>query len=167
MRRGQEFGDNHGNGKPKTAVGKRVFPDLPVPPDQLPPDDDRDAYRKAQVIVQVWGEPNVTKTVYLRLFDPDDPNVLGTTEMKLTLFAEGTTTERMGKASPETQKTKRRLQLAKLLKPVAVGCFETYPQGVNLDASIVVAGDVFCFARLTFCLRSAIANERERCTAKR
>jgi hypothetical protein len=78
---------------------------LPIPPDQLPPNDDRDAYRKAKVIVQVWDEPNVTKTVFcLRLFDPDDPNVLGTTEMKLTLLAEGMTTERMGKASPETQK---------------------------------------------------------------
>ncbi|MFA0742197.1 MAG: hypothetical protein DFNUSKGM_002318 [Candidatus Fervidibacter sacchari] len=108
MRQGQEFGDNHGNGKPKTAIVKRILPDLPIPPDQLPPNDDRDAYRKAKVIVQVWDEPNVTKTVFcLRLFDPDDPNVLGTTEMKLTLLAEGMTTERMGKASPETQKTKR------------------------------------------------------------
>ena len=107
MRQGQEFGDNPGNGKPKTAIGKRIFPDLPVPPDQLPPDDDRDAYRKARVIVQVWDEPNTTKTVYLRLFGPDDLSVLllaRMTEMKLPLFAEGTTTERMEKASPKTQK---------------------------------------------------------------
>jgi len=33
MRQGQIFGDNPGNGKPNTAVGKRTFPDLPVLPD--------------------------------------------------------------------------------------------------------------------------------------
>ena len=80
MRERQEFGDNHGNGKPKTAIGKRIFTDLPVPPDQLPADDDREAYRKAKVIVQVWDEPDVTKTVYLRLFDPDDPSAPDTEE---------------------------------------------------------------------------------------
>jgi hypothetical protein len=31
MRQGQ--GDNPGNGKPNTAIGKRTFPNLPVPPD--------------------------------------------------------------------------------------------------------------------------------------
>ncbi len=31
MRQGQ--GDNPGNGKPNTAIGKRTFPDLPVLPD--------------------------------------------------------------------------------------------------------------------------------------
>jgi hypothetical protein len=80
MRQGQKFGDNPGNGKPNTAIGKRIFPDLPVPPDQLPPNEDREAYRKAKVIVQVWGEPNTTKTVYLRLLDPDDPSAPDTQE---------------------------------------------------------------------------------------
>ncbi|MCX7969600.1 MAG: hypothetical protein N3B10_14090, partial [Armatimonadetes bacterium] len=42
--------------------------------------DDRDAYRKAKVIVKVWGEPNTTKTVYLRLFEPDDPSAPDTQE---------------------------------------------------------------------------------------
>jgi len=80
MRQGQKFGDNPGNGKPNTAIGKRIFPDLPVPPDQLPPNEDREAYRKAKVIVHVWGEPNTTKTVYLRLLDPDDPSAPDTQE---------------------------------------------------------------------------------------
>jgi hypothetical protein len=80
MRQGQKFGDNPGNGKPNTAIGKRIFPDLPVPPDQLPSNEDREAYRKAKVIVHVWGEPNTTKTVYLRLLDPDDPSAPDTQE---------------------------------------------------------------------------------------
>jgi hypothetical protein len=33
MRQGQKFGDNPGNGKPNTAIGKRISPDLPVLPD--------------------------------------------------------------------------------------------------------------------------------------
>jgi len=33
MRQGQKFEDNPGNGKPNTATGKCIFPDLPVPPD--------------------------------------------------------------------------------------------------------------------------------------
>ena len=61
MRQGQQFGINPGNGKPQSALGKRLFPDLPVPPDQLPPNDDRDAYRKAKVIVQVWTNPTQQK----------------------------------------------------------------------------------------------------------
>ncbi len=76
MRQGQNFGINPGNGKPQSAIGKRLFPDLPVPPNQLPLGDDCVAYQKAKVIVQVWGEPNTTKTVYLRLFDPDDLSAL-------------------------------------------------------------------------------------------
>lgn len=80
MRQGQEFGSNPGNGKPATAIGKRLFADLPVPPDQLPPNDDRDAYRKAKVVIQVWDEPKAIKIVYLRLFDPDDPSAPDTQE---------------------------------------------------------------------------------------
>ncbi|MDW8030166.1 MAG: hypothetical protein RMK94_17445, partial [Armatimonadota bacterium] len=52
-------------------------PDLPVPPNQLPPTDNRDDYRKAKVIVQVYDEPKANRTVYLRLFDPDDPSADG------------------------------------------------------------------------------------------
>ena len=90
MRQGQKFGDNPGNGKPNTAIGKRIFPDLPVPPDQLPPNEDREAYRKAKVIVQVWGEPNTTKTVYLRLLDPDDPSAPDTQEeLPMSMFENG------------------------------------------------------------------------------
>jgi hypothetical protein len=33
MRQGQIFGDNPGNGKPNTAVGKCIFSNLPVLPD--------------------------------------------------------------------------------------------------------------------------------------
>jgi len=80
MKEGQNFERNPGNGKPNTAIGFRIFPDLPVPPDQLPPDDNRDDYRKAKVIIQIWDEPNTTKTVYLRLFDPDDPSAPDTKE---------------------------------------------------------------------------------------
>ncbi|MDW8027264.1 MAG: hypothetical protein RMK94_02600 [Armatimonadota bacterium] len=80
MKEGQKFGRNPGNGKTGTDIGVRLFPDLPVPPNRLSPKDDRDAYRKAKVILQVWGEPNVTKTVYLRLFDPDDPSAPDTQE---------------------------------------------------------------------------------------
>jgi hypothetical protein len=90
MRQGQKFGDNPGNGKPNTAIGKRIFPDLPVPPDQLPPNEDREAYRKAKVIVHVWGEPNTTKTVYLRLLDPDDPSAPDTQEeLPMSMFENG------------------------------------------------------------------------------
>ncbi len=80
MRQGQQFGINPGNGKPQSAIGKPLSPDLPVHPNQLPSNDDRDAYQKAKVIVQVWNEPNTTKTVYLRLFDPDDPSAPDTEE---------------------------------------------------------------------------------------
>ena len=60
----------------RQQLEKRIFPDSPVPPDQLPDDEDREAYRKAKVVVQVWGETNAAKTVYLHLFDPDDLSAL-------------------------------------------------------------------------------------------
>jgi hypothetical protein len=74
MRRGQNFGNNPGNGQPGTNIGKRIFPDLLVPPDQLPPNDERGAYARAKVVVTVYDQPNKNLTVYLRLFDPDDPS---------------------------------------------------------------------------------------------
>ncbi len=80
MKKGQNFERNPGNGIKGTAIGFRIFPDLPVPPNQIPPTDNRDDYRKAKVIVQVWDEPNTTKTVYLRLFDPDDLSAHDTEE---------------------------------------------------------------------------------------
>ncbi len=157
MIQGQEFGDNPGNGKPNTAIGNRIFPDLPVPPDQLPADDNREAYRKAKVIVQVWDEPNKTKTVCLRLFEPDDPSTLllaRMAETKLHLFAKETIPRRWKKHPCEMQKTERRPQSAKLLKPVAVGSFETHSQEANLDASVVVVDGAFCFAHLAFRFRN-------------
>ncbi|MDW8026252.1 MAG: hypothetical protein RMK18_10385 [Armatimonadota bacterium] len=72
MRTRQNFGINPGNGQPGTRIGKRIFPDLSVPPDQLPANDDRGAYGKAKVVVTVYDQPNSNLTVYLCLFDPDD-----------------------------------------------------------------------------------------------
>ncbi|MDW8026749.1 MAG: hypothetical protein RMK18_12960, partial [Armatimonadota bacterium] len=63
-----------------TRIGKRIFPDLSVPPDQLPANDDREAYGKAKVVVTVYDQPNRNLTVYLRLFDPDDPSAPDTQE---------------------------------------------------------------------------------------
>jgi hypothetical protein len=73
MMAGQGLSENLGIGLPFTGVGQKIYPDLPLPPSQIP-QSERSKYQRVKVMVTVNDAPNTSLTVYLRLFDPDDPS---------------------------------------------------------------------------------------------